>query len=773
MRVLVIAHGFPPLAQGGSEIYAYDHARALRERCGDEVFVLTRDHDPSRADYELRVEERDGLRVAWVNNTFRATTSFEDSYRNPTIARIAERLVDEWTPEVAHAHHLTCLSTEIVGVLTSRGIPIVYTLHDYWLLCHRGQRLDTSYKVCDGPGPTGCAACVHPGADAPLPAGVVPALRAVEARLPKAVGAAGRRLVTAITPEAPPAHSASAVRTRHMRDVLQHIDHFLAPSHAMRDWFIGQGVPAERIGFSPYGLDHAPLRAATREPAAQVRIGYIGTLMVSKGPDVLLEAFARLPPGRATVELFGAPADYHGETSYRARLEPLLSLPGVRVSGPRPHAQIPDALASMDVMVAPSIWPENSPFVIQEALLSGIPVIASRTGGIPELVAHGRNGLLFEPGDVEGLHQALARLLDEPGLRDTLTAGARATSFRTLDDDVRAAQALYERLANERTVASERSGRPSGLPQRRIAAVVVNYHTPADTQLAVKSLLASRLPLQQVIVVDNDATDELRAVASAWGPAVTYLHTGANLGFAGGVNAGVRAALASGADAVLLVNSDVVLAPSCLTYLDRALAAHPDAAIAAPLLLARTDPATVASAGIDYDRRTGRMRERHAGRPRHAVDLSAGRRVAASGCVLLVTRAAWERAGLLDERYFFGFEDIDFCLRAAAVGLGTCFDARAVAYHEGGGSLGPASPRRFYFAVRNHLLLAADHHAGGPLARLSRPLAVLALNVAHALTSPGGSRAVKLGATLRGALDYARGRFGPARGTPEGSPHDL
>jgi GT2 family glycosyltransferase len=426
------------------------------------------------------------------------------------------------------------------------------------------------------------------------------------------------------------------------------------------------------------------------------------------------------------------------------------------------------------VMVAPSIWPENSPFVIQEALLSGIPVIASRTGGIPELVAHGRNGLLFELGDVGGLHQALVRLLDEPGLRDTLTAGARATSFRTLDDDVRSAQALYERLARERTLASERSRRPSGLPQqRRIAAVVVNYQTPADTQLAVKSLLASRLPLQQVIVVDNDAADELRAAAPAWGSAVTYLHTGANLGFAGGINAGVREALASGADAVLLVNSDVVLTPSCLTYLDQALDAHPDAAIAAPLLLARTDPATVASAGIDYDRRTGRMRERHAGRRRHAVDLAAGPRVAASGCVLLVTRAAWERVGLLDERYFFGFEDIDFCLRAAAVGLGTCFDARAVAYHEGGGSLGPASPRRFYFAARNHLLLAGDHHAGGPLARLSRPMAVLALNVAHALASPGGSRAAKLGATLRGALDYARGRFGPAQGTSEGSPHDL
>ena len=135
--------------------------------------------------------------MAWVNNTFRATTSFEDSYRNPAIARVAARFIDEWKPDVAHVHHLTCLSTEIVDVLATRRIPVVYTLHDYWLLCHRGQRLDTSYQVCDGPGPSGCGGCVHAGAEAPVPGAMLPVLRAVEGRLPKAIGDAGRQIVAA------------------------------------------------------------------------------------------------------------------------------------------------------------------------------------------------------------------------------------------------------------------------------------------------------------------------------------------------------------------------------------------------------------------------------------------------------------------------------------------------------------------------------------------------------------------------------------------------
>jgi hypothetical protein len=79
MRVLEVVHGFPPSAQGGAEIYAHAHARALREECGDEVLVLTREQDPNRPEYEVRTEARDGLRIVWINNTFRETRSFEET----------------------------------------------------------------------------------------------------------------------------------------------------------------------------------------------------------------------------------------------------------------------------------------------------------------------------------------------------------------------------------------------------------------------------------------------------------------------------------------------------------------------------------------------------------------------------------------------------------------------------------------------------------------------------------------------------------------------
>jgi hypothetical protein len=75
MRILVVVHGFPPSAQGGSEVYAHAHSKTL-SALGDEVLVLTREQDPSRPEYDVRPDDGNGLRILRVNNTFRSTRTF-------------------------------------------------------------------------------------------------------------------------------------------------------------------------------------------------------------------------------------------------------------------------------------------------------------------------------------------------------------------------------------------------------------------------------------------------------------------------------------------------------------------------------------------------------------------------------------------------------------------------------------------------------------------------------------------------------------------------
>jgi GT2 family glycosyltransferase/glycosyltransferase involved in cell wall biosynthesis len=781
MRILEVAHGFPPAAQGGTELYAHAHALALRDG-GDEVLVLTREQDPNRTEYDVRTETRDRLRIVSVNNTFRSTRTFEETYRNEAIGAIAGKAIDEFRPDAAHIHHLTGLSTTIVRALAGRRIPIVFTLHDYWLLCHRGQLLDVNHRVCAGPGAEGCHACL-PAAGGAGPVGFAGAVavRALERRLPEAPARQLRRVAEGVAGMiASPGEAEDQERRRiaHMREVCAEVTHFLAPSRYIRDRFVQFGVAPERITVSGNGVEEASGFPGAPKPRSGeggsrtvgglgLRLGFLGSLMISKAPHVLLEAVARLPRGSASVDLFGPYSAYHGDNSYRQRLEPLLRGDGVRAHGAIPHEQVPEALASLDVLVVPSIWPENAPLVIQEAFLAGIPVVASRIAGIPEMVADGRNGLLFRPGDVEDLAGTLARVLNEPGLLDTLRAGI--PPVRSIEDDVRFARSLYHVHQPQRSQRTQRQGfsatsAPSAVNVIRIAAVVLNYRTPDQTLLAVKSLLASRRPIDDIIVVNNDSRDsrdDTREALADIRSKMTYIHTGANLGFSGGTNVGIREALSRGAGLVLLVNSDVIVPPDAVEHLERCLETTPDAGIAGPVVLARSEPDRIASLGMLYAPSTGRMRHRGNGAIA-STDQPAARLVdGVSGCLMLVRREVFDAVGLFDEEYFFSFEDLDFCLKARRAGFATVLAGRATVYHEGGQSLGATSSRRFYFAARNHLLLARRAEpSAGRFRSWSRTCSIVMLNLAHAVVSRGGSLPARLGAAASGTRDYLAGRFG-------------
>jgi GT2 family glycosyltransferase len=306
---------------------------------------------------------------------------------------------------------------------------------------------------------------------------------------------------------------------------------------------------------------------------------------------------------------------------------------------------------------------------------------------------------------------------------------------------------------------------------------VLNYRTPDDTLLAVKSLLASRRPVQDIIVVDNDDSDDDTRTGSTGRDRetledvrsrISYVQTGRNLGFSGGMNVGIREALARGADRVLLANSDVIVPPDCIARLEQCLDRVPEAGIAGPVVLTRSEPDRIASLGMSYVTFSGRMRHRAAGARLAEVELPAVRAVdGVSGCLMLVKREVFEAVGLLDEDYFFGFEDLDFCLKARDAGFTTVMAGSATVYHEGSRSIGAGSPRRLYFAARNHLLLARRvEPSAGRLPFLGRASWIVLLNLAHAARSKGGSLPVRLGAVAQGVRDYAAGRFGidPAAG---------
>lgn len=293
-----------------------------------------------------------------------------------------------------------------------------------------------------------------------------------------------------------------------------------------------------------------------------------------------------------------------------------------------------------------------------------------------------------------------------------------------------------------------------------IAAVVLNHRTADDTILAVRSLKASDTGVH-IIVVDNGSADDslarLRQI-----PGVDVIELRHNLGFSAGCNAGIERALAAGAGAVLLINSDVIVPPDAIGALSAVLAQDRSVGIVGPVVRQRSSPDVIESAGIRYDLTTGRMRLIEHRVSTTALPPFAVRAVdAVSGCAMLVRREVFEAVGRLEADYYFGFEDLDFCLRARQRGFNTACCGSAFVLHEGHRSIGRQSARRTYYATRNHLLLAARH----PLDRTRwqrrvRLMRVLALNLAYAIKGEDVPRLHGVYNALAGAMDFMRGRAG-------------
>jgi glycosyltransferase involved in cell wall biosynthesis len=140
-----------------------------------------------------------------------------------------------------------------------------------------------------------------------------------------------------------------------------------------------------------------------------------------KGIALLLEAFAGLGD-RASLHVHGSAFTSRVSQNYRRRIRHPQA-PNVVFHGAYDNDRIDEILETLDVIVVPSLWYENSPLTIQEAFISGTPVITADVGGMAELVRDGVDGLHFRHGDAVDLRRKLLRIIDEPEILDRLRQG--------------------------------------------------------------------------------------------------------------------------------------------------------------------------------------------------------------------------------------------------------------------------------------------------------------------------------------------------------------
>lgn len=322
--------------------------------------------------------------------------------------RALRGLLSEHTPDLAHLHNVYHqLTLSIVEELSVRQIPIVVTLHDYKAVC-------PNYLAYTKNAP--CRRCVgrHPG-------------HAVVHRCIKSSRAAS--IVAAV--------EAMVVRYRHLYD---RVDAFIAPSQHLATMMVEGGLCADRIHVVPNFVADEQLAAKTTTSAGRRPLAiFVGRLEEVKGVRVLLDA-ARLLAGECEIAIVGqGPLD--------AAVKAAASEGLVRYLGRQAWPSVARLMDEAQALVVPSIWEENCPMVILEAGARGCAVIASRRGGLTELVSPEQDGLLVAPGDAEALARAIRRLCEDPSRSAELGRAryARTLARHTAGAHLPALMSVYER----------------------------------------------------------------------------------------------------------------------------------------------------------------------------------------------------------------------------------------------------------------------------------------------------------------------------------------
>jgi glycosyltransferase involved in cell wall biosynthesis len=372
-----------------------------RANGGEERHVELLDRGLREAGVEVRRFERDSRDLEGSAGR-RAVAGLALAYR-PGAGGIRGPL-RELRPDVVHFHNIWPLLTPSALRASKRnGAAVVLTVHNYRFAC-AGGTLWHDGRVHDD--------CIDGSS---LRCGI---------RNPRS------NLAESI------AYGAALELQRRTRMLRRWVDAFIAPSDFVAGMLVRAGIPARRVHTIPYGI---PLH---REPSPQRRrfALFAGRLVPEKGIETLLTAAGLCPD---------VPVALAGD----GPLAPSVRRAGANVIhlGPLGRSRLSEALADAAFTLVPSEWYDNLPFAALESLGAGRAVIATKIGGLPEIVEDGVTGLLVRPGSPSALAAALRALWGDGERTAVMGSRALVSAERrfSLQTQTRAIVDLYARLARD------------------------------------------------------------------------------------------------------------------------------------------------------------------------------------------------------------------------------------------------------------------------------------------------------------------------------------
>jgi glycosyltransferase involved in cell wall biosynthesis len=337
------------------------------------------------------------------------------AFYNRHSARLTERAIREFQPEIVHVHNVFfTASPSVIRVAANHGLPVVLTLHNYRLICANALLLRNN-QVCDL-----CVRKIFP-------------LDGIRYKCYHG-SAAETGLVTAVTG-----------MHKVLRTWQKKVDAYITLTQFARSRFLASSIagPDDRFRLLPNFI----FDPGIGEPAQKRKdfFLFVGRLSREKGVHVLLEAFAGMPGSRLVV-IGDGPERKEMEEDYR-------SAANILFTGWKPKSDVLQSLKECKALLFPSIWYEGLPFTIIEAFAVGTPVLASAIGAMQELIQDGVNGYHFIPGNSEAVKAAIVRFEAQPQANALMYENARETWSKYYGPDSHYAglMAIYKSVLTHKT----------------------------------------------------------------------------------------------------------------------------------------------------------------------------------------------------------------------------------------------------------------------------------------------------------------------------------
>lgn len=402
---MYVIHGYPPRNHAGTENYSYALAKKITTKKNNvAVFYpaiyqnlkkpeLVIKKIVNHTAFELKTKA-----INYINNIF-----------NEEIEYIFLQAVNSFKPDVIHFQHIhTILPFSLLTQSIALKVPTLITLHDFWYICPKTYMLNEDGTLCNGPtSPEKCAKCFL--------------------KNESLTDTSGKNLFYYFS-------NLFAKRIEMSRLIFLNANLTTAPSKFLLEKY-KEYVTFNKSLRIPLGLD-ATRQHFQKNNSGPIRFGFLGNITALKNVHGLIDSFSRTS-GTASLHIYGKISDNDILKKIKN-----MSLIDSRIifHGSYTPNDLRKILSQIDIGVVPSFF-ENYPLVIREFLSAKIPVIASRVGGIPEIIKHNENGLLFDPLIKDDLLNNLQIIIDNPELVSKLSF--QINPIKTIDQDASIWSEIY------------------------------------------------------------------------------------------------------------------------------------------------------------------------------------------------------------------------------------------------------------------------------------------------------------------------------------------